>query len=384
VTLPGERRSHTLLALIGLGILNHTVLAGSRVAVSLYALSQGASPFVVGSLLGLYSFLPMWLAIGAGRLSDRIGVRRPMVVGSCGIALGAALPWMFPGLIALFFTTALIGVAFMLFQVAAQNVTGALGPPEDRAKNFGLLALGYSISGFSGPLVAGVLIDHASFAATFVTFALLPLVPVVVLGRGGLALPRPHAAHAQPVPGGVAALFRNRHMKRVFIVNALLSMAWDLHTFFIPIYGAKLGLSASLIGIILASFAAATFVVRLVTPWIARRFSELEVLTTALFVAGGAYAVFPLVASVGPLLGLSFTLGLALGSGQPMVMSLLHSMAPAGRMGEAVGVRMSIINASTFAVPLLFGAIGSSVGIGPVFWLVGGALAGGGFFARRP
>ena len=82
-------------------------------------------------------------------------------------------------------------------------------------------------------------------------------------------------------------------------------------------------------------------------------------------------------------MALSFTLGLALGSGQPMVMSLLHSAAPAGRMGEAVGVRMSIINASTFAVPLLFGAIGSSVGIGPVFWLVGGALAGGGFFARR-
>ncbi len=185
------------------------------------------------------------------------------------------------------------------------------------------------------------------------------------------------------MPGSVAALFRNRHLRRVFIVNALLSMAWDLHTFFIPIYGARLGLSASLIGVILAAFAAATFVVRLAMPWIARRFSELEVLTTALFVAGGAYALFPLVASVGPLLGLSFTLGLALGSGQPMVMSLLHSMAPAGRMGEAVGVRMSIINASTFAVPLLFGAIGSSVGIGPVFWMVGGALAGGAFFARR-
>ncbi len=138
MTLPGERRSRTLPALIGLGILNHTVLAGSRVAVSLYALSQDASPFVVGSLLGLYSFLPMWLAIGAGRLSDRIGVRRPMVAGSCGIALGAVLPWMFPGLTALFFTTALIGVSFMLFQVAVQNVTGALGPPEDRAKNFSL------------------------------------------------------------------------------------------------------------------------------------------------------------------------------------------------------------------------------------------------------
>jgi MFS family permease len=383
VSDPGERGSRTLPALIALGILNHTVLTGSRITVSLYALSQDASPFVVGSLMGLYSFLPMWFAIGAGRLTDRIGVRPPMVVGSCGIALGAALPWMFPGLPALFFTTALIGFSFMLFQVGAQNVTGALGPPGDRAKNFSLLALGYSVSGFAGPLVAGLLIDQASFGTTFVTLALLPLVPAVVLARGGLALPRPHAAQAQATPGGVAALFRNRHLRRVFIVNALLSMAWDLHSFFIPIYGARLGLSASLIGIILAAFAAATFVVRLAMPWIARRFSELEVLTTAQFVAGGAYALFPFVVSVGPLVALSFALGLALGSGQPMVMSLLHSIAPAGRMGEAVGVRMSIINASTFAVPLLFGAIGSSVGIGPVFWLVGGALAGGGFFARR-
>jgi MFS family permease len=383
VSAPAGRASRTLAALIGLGILNHTVLAGSRVTISLYALAQGASPFVVGTLMGLYSFLPMLLAIGAGRLSDRIGVRRPMLVGSCGIALGAALPWFVPGLPILFMTTALIGLSFMLYQVAAQNATGALGPPAERAQNFSWLALGYSVSGFIGPLLAGFTIDNASFGASFVTLALLPLVPVAVLGRGALALPHPHSPHAQATPGSVAAMFRNRQLRRVFVVNALLSVAWDLHTFFIPIYGAKLELSASVIGIILASFAAATFVVRLAMPWIARRFSELEVLTAALFLAAGAYSLFPLVASVGPLLTLSFTLGLALGSGQPMVMSLLHSMAPAGRMGEAVGVRMSIINASTFAVPLLFGAVGSSIGIGPVFWLVGGALAGGGWFARR-
>jgi MFS family permease len=271
----------------------------------------------------------------------------------------------------------------MPLQFAAQNATGAFGAAGDRPRNFSLLALGYSVSGFSGPLIAGLLIDHASFAATFAVLALLPLVPAIVLARGRLALPPRHTVHAPAASGGAIELLRNRHLRRVFIVNALLSMAWDLHTFFIPIYGAKLGLSASLIGVILAAFAAATFVVRLAMPWIARRFSEFEVLTTALFVGGGAYALFPFVASVGPLMALSFTLGLALGSGQPMVMSLLHAMAPAGRMGEAVGLRLSIINASTFAVPLLFGAIGSSIGIGPVFWLVGGALAGGGFFARR-
>jgi MFS family permease len=382
VTDQDRRASRTLAALIGLGILNHTVLAGSRVTVSLYALSRGASPLVVGTLMGLYSFLPMLLAVGAGRLSDRIGVRRPMLLGSCGVALGAALPWIVPSVPMLFVTTALIGMSFMLFQVAVQNVTGAFGMPADRPRNYGLLALGYSVSGLIGPLLAGLTIDHASFGASFATLALLPLVPIAVLGRG-LALPRLHLAPGQPAPGGVAILLRNRQLRRVFIVNGLLSMAWDLHTFFIPIYGARLGLSASMIGSILAAFAAATFVVRLATPWIARRLTELEALTVALFVAGGAYALFPFVGSVGPLVALSFTLGLSLGVGQPMVMSLLHSMTPAGRMGEAVGVRMSIINASTFAVPLVFGAVGSSIGIGPVFWLVGGALASGGFFARR-
>ncbi len=380
---PARKPSHTFIALIALGILNHTVLAGSRVTVSLFALSQGASPIVVGTLMSLYTFLPMLFSLSAGRLSDRIGVRRPMLFGSGGLAVGVALPCFGSGIAPLFASTSVLGVSFMPFQLATQNATGGFGPPSERAKNFSLLALGYSISGFCGPLLAGVMIDNASFVATFALLALLPLVPVAVLARGGLDLPGPQRDHPRAPSGGVPELLRNHHLRRVFIVNALLSMAWDMHSFFIPIYGANIGLSASRIGVILASFAAATFAVRMLMPRIARSFSEFQVLTTALFVAGATYALFPLVERVGPLIALSFTLGLALGSAQPMVMSLLHSIAPAGRMGEAVGVRMTIVNASTFGVPLLFGAVGSTLGLAPVFWSVGAALAAGGVFARR-
>jgi MFS family permease len=119
VSTPKGHARRTLPALIALGVLNHTVLTGSRVTVSLYALSLAESPFVVGTLMGLYSFLPMWLAVGAGRLSDRIGFRRLLLLGSLGIAIGAVLPRAMPGLPALFVTTSLIGVSFMLFQVAA-------------------------------------------------------------------------------------------------------------------------------------------------------------------------------------------------------------------------------------------------------------------------
>jgi hypothetical protein len=64
-------------------------------------------------------------------------------------------------------------------------------------------------------------------------------------------------------------------------------------------------------------------------------------------------------------------------------MSLLHTHAPAGRMGEAAGLRMSLVQSMSVVVPLFFGAIGSSLGLVPVFWSVGACLTAGGFLARR-
>jgi len=107
------------------------------------------------------------------------------------------------------------------------------------------------------------------------------------------------------------------------------------------------------------------------------------VLTAALFIGAAVYLAIPFSRSVGTLMMLSFCLGLGLGSGQPMVMSLLHSHAPPGRMGEAAGVRMSLINAMAVAVPLLFGAVGGAFGVAPVLWSVGVFLATGGWLTRR-
>ena len=59
MTSPTERSRYSFPVLIALAIVNHSVLAGSRVTVSLYALSIGASPLIVGTLMGLYAFLPI-------------------------------------------------------------------------------------------------------------------------------------------------------------------------------------------------------------------------------------------------------------------------------------------------------------------------------------
>jgi MFS family permease len=67
----------------------------------------------------------------------------------------------------------------------------------------------------------------------------------------------------------------------------------------------------------------------------------------------------------------SVLLGFTLGSVQPMVMSLLHQLAPEDRYGEAVAMRVIVINASSVGIPIVCGAAGSLIGAAGVFWAAG-------------
>jgi MFS family permease len=378
------KSEQTLLALILLGIVNHVVLGGSRVAVSLKALSLGASTFTVGLLMALYALLPMLLAVTAGRWADVFGARRPMTIGTVAIAIAALIPWLADGLAPLFFNAALLGVGFMMCHVAAQHATGALGGAEVRARNFSMLAVGNSISGFLGPLVAGFAIDHGGFAVAFAVFAVLPFVSLAGLASRRLQLIGPHPVAAAGGSGSALQLLLDHNLRAIFVMNALVAIAWDLHMIFVPIYGARIGFTASQIGALLASFAAATFVIRFAIPRVTRRYSEHSVLTATLFIAGFVFVALPFATDFVVLLALSFCLGLGLGAGQPMVLSLLHEHAPPERVGEAAGVRMSLVQTMAVSVPLAFGALGSALGIAPVLWAVGAGLtASGGFFLRR-
>ena len=62
---------------------------------------------------------------------------------------------------------------------------------------------------------------------------------------------------------------------------------------------------------------------------------------------------------------------------------MLHQITPHHRHGEAVGMRLMVINASSVAMPMLFGAAGSAVGISAVFWTMAGMVGAGSRLALR-
>jgi sugar phosphate permease len=163
----------------------------------------------------------------------------------------------------------------------------------------------------------------------------------------------------------------------------VLSAAWDLHAFLIPIQGTHIGLSPSSIGWVLGAFSIATLAIRVAMPMVSRHFSEWRIIRLALTVGAMAYLVYPFVSHFWLMCSLAFVLGLALGSAQPNVMNILHTVSPSGRAGEALGLRSAVLNTSQVVWPLTFGVVGTALGMLPIFLSMAGAMGMAGYYSRK-
>jgi MFS family permease len=365
-----------LVRLIAGQISLHACMAGMRMAAPLMALREGHSAMAVGVLLSLFALTQVFLALPAGRYVDRHGFKRP--VGFCVIAAcaGAGLAVVFPVFPVLCLCALMTGGATGVASISLQRHVGRSAPDKSELKRmFSWLSIGPALANFVGPLAAGLLIDNGGFRVAFFCLACLPLMTWLWVRRT-VELPAlavsPHAAQASAWD-----LLHNPMMRRLMWVNWLLSSCWDVHTFVVPVLGHELGLSASAIGAILGGFALAATGIRLVLPLMAALLHEWVVVTTAMLATAVLFGIYPFMGSASAMGACSMLLGVSLGSVQPMVMSTLHQITPEDRHGEALGLRLMMINASSVLMPMLFGAAGTALGVSVVFWTVGVAVGSG-------
>ncbi len=369
---------------IPIQVFIHSTMAGSRLALPLLALQQGYSAAAVGVLVALFALSQVFLALPAGRFADRHGVRRPVTLAALSSCAGVALPAVFP-VFPLFCLAALIcGGSTGVVVIALQRHVGrtAAGPKQLK-QAFSWLAVAPAFGNFVGPFAAGLLIDHAGavpsdlwgFRIAIGVMALLPLV-ALQLTRWLDEREADAGAAAAGMPRGKAIdLLRAPMFRRLLFCNWLQSSSWDVHSFVVPLLGHERGLGASTIGTILGAFAISAALIRIALPTLTAGRAERDVITVSTVSTAVLFALYPLMPTA-LLMGLcSVLLGLALGAVQPMVMSMLHHITPPTRQGEALGLRLMVINASSVVVPMLFGAAGAVIGIGGVFWLVGGVVA---------
>ena len=385
----------SLAHLIAGHICLHAAMAGTRMAAPLLALKLGYGPLAVGCLLALFSLMQVFLAIPAGRYADQHGLKRPMALALAAATTGALLAALWPRFEVLCLSALCLGGATGSASVALQRHVGRAAHDATELKRvFSWLAIGPAVSNFLGPVMAGLLIDHAGawlggaaagnnmgstssagnagFRVAFLAMAALPLLSWAWIRHTQELAPVLHPP-GTPRPQ-VWQLLRNAAMRRLLLVNWLLSSCWDVHTFVVPVLGHERAFSASVIGAILGSFAIAATCVRFAMPLLAAHLREWAVLTSAMLLTAALFGIYPLLHTAWAMGMCSVLLGLALGSVQPMVMSTLHQITPPALHGQAIGLRLMSINLSSVLMPLLFGTAGLVVGVPVVFWTVGVAV----------
>ena len=371
----------TLLRLILAQISVHACMTGMRMATPLLALREGYSPAAVGFLLALFALTQVFLSLPAGRYADRHGPKRPLAISVTVASIGAGAAVMFPIYPVLCFAALCSGGASGSALIALQRHVGREAKDQVMLrKMFSWLAIGPAASNFLGPFLAGLLIDYAGgeaasdvgFRAAFLLLALLPLSAWLWVRTLQETKPEPKPAGSKKSTAW--DMLQSQGFRRLLLMNWALSSCWDVHTFVVPILGHERGLSASAIGSILGAFAIAAAAVRLLIPFVSERITEWKVVMTAMIGACMLFCIYPLMPSALAMMACSVCLGFVLGSVQPMVMSMIHMVTPAHRQGEALGLRMMAINGSSVLMPMLFGSIGTVVGVGALFWAVGGVV----------
>src|SRR4029434_4126710 len=154
-----------------------------------------------------------------------------------------------------------------------------------RALNLGTFSLEQSISGLIAPVLIGFSIDHFGYARSYLLLGLLAMLPMLALFAFPEIVPKSQGRKPKAERSNVLELMRIPPLRRTLLAGAIVFSGTDLLSFYVPIYGISIGLSASTIGIILGAYAPAAFVVRAIMPVLVNRWGEEKLLTFSLFVS---------------------------------------------------------------------------------------------------
>jgi predicted MFS family arabinose efflux permease len=231
-----------------------------------------------------------------------------------------------------------------------------------------------------GPLAAGLSIDYAGYAEACLFLAVLPLLAVVLLAIYGRRLPagNPRAASGS----GTLKSLANREVVRMIVTGGLVQLGVDLFQFYLPIYGHATGMSASAIGVALASFAAASFVVRMFLARLVRQMAPERLLAWSFYAGALGFVMVPFTHSALMLSVAAFVFGLGMGIGTPLTAMLMFSYSADGRSGQTLGLRLTANNFVRVAAPMVFGALATLTGLPPLFWISAVLMGAGGLTSR--
>ncbi|MEE8515512.1 MAG: MFS transporter [Alphaproteobacteria bacterium] len=369
-------------AVYGAGLFSNSMTHMVSVLVPLWVLSFETSALLVGIALGSRHILPVLFSIHGGALMDRLGIRRVMIgFAILGIAVPLIFPF-FPYLWAVVILQMLSGISAAMGWIGTQAHIGAVMRGE--ARYAGRLTFCNRFGNLTGPIAIGAAWD---FLGPWGAFSFWTLWAVGLL-VASLKLPAPRAAVVAAAPEKLRAgdllpraadymttirMMAVPAIAFVVIMTLLRHSSNGIQNSFYIVYLNEIGLSGTLIGVLLSSSsilgAAGSLAAGPMTRFLRAHWLLIIAVAASIFLI----VITPLLGAFVPLLIAMAIRGGTMGIGQALLISVLASSAGEAQ-GKAVGLRTTANRISVMVIPVIMGAVIEVFGLANSFYIVGVVL----------
>jgi DHA1 family multidrug resistance protein-like MFS transporter len=340
----------------------------------IYANTMGANGVEVGLIQAAFSITGIGTLLFVGRLSDRYG-RKSFLSGGLTILAIASF-----GL--LYATRPLHLILWRFFQglgasahlPIAQAYLGDITPKGSEGKWMGYFNAVLFAGLGAGPLLGGVIADAFSMKASFLIMAFLNILGLIATLLFLKEMPRKIAAREH---SSYMAPLKSRIMRGIFIYRMTAGIGTASLMAFVPLYAElKLGLSTTLIGIVLATRTPAS-IVQSYTGSLADRWNRRSmvfwggmatVVTTILLPQTGRFWTL-LIVYVLITLGQSF--------GIPAANAYIVDEGRTYGMGTSMTMFMLAMQIGNGIGPVALGGISDGLGLNSVFYSAAVVMASG-------
>jgi MFS family permease len=353
------------------------------VILPLWAVAIGASPFMIGIILGARHFLTTLLSIHGGALMDRIGTRRVLIWFGAAAAISPilfpAMPWVWAAIV----LQMVGGLASNYGWIGAQAQIGEI--MDGHPVYAGRFSFSLRFGQLAAPPLAGLAWD---LGGPWAGFGLLTLWGAGLFVSSLTLPPTAEGEGTGPVRlrdlvprlSDYVDAFRMMAVPAILLIVmvTVLRMGGNgMQSSFYVVYLEDIGYTGTIIGLLIGAagllgFAGALSVApltRLMQPY------WLLILTVAGTIA--FVAVTPLIGGVFLLLLIASALrGGAMGLSQPLMISILARASGSKNQGKGVGLRTTANRLSSMLVPVLMGAVVEVAGIEASFYIIGAFLIG--------
>lgn len=354
------------ISMLGMGIVNPFL--------PIYANTMGASRFEVGFIQAAFSMTGIVTLVFVGRLSDRYG-RKPFLSGGLIVLAVSSVGLMYAyDPLHLILWRFVQGLGASAHLPIAQAYLGDITPEGNEGKWMGYFNAVLFAGMGAGPLVGGVITDAFSMKAAFLTMAVLNVLGLIATLIFLKEMPRKIAAQGH---SSWIAPLRSRTLRGVFGYRTTMGVGTATLMAFMPLFAdLKIGLSASLIGILLAARTPVsiiqTYTGRLADKWDRRAMVILggiaAIAATALLPLTNGFLLL-LIAYISVTLGQSF--------GMPAANAYVVQEGRTYGMGASMTMFMMAMQIGTGIGPVILGGIADWLGLDSVFYGAAICMAAG-------